>query len=326
MLGNKTVPIVVLALKNKPKQSIINEINADCPETIINNKVIKQVVVGHSASGSVNQSNIEPLLTEAVALMFPDCADEDGKRVLIKLDWHSSRLEPSVLKRMRDAGIYLQGLLPNCTSKMQVMDVAGFRDLKSVFKKLVRNSEVAITKIQRIKMALIAYDAIDERKLREGWKVTGLNPFDMQQLLCLPEVAVNDELDKATENNKRMRCDILFEDNQEGDELETYLKSGKKMRLGLDRFDSFETERIPIDELKTQTQAALNLIQNEHIQKYDSYILSIEQSRNAELLRLKTEYEDKVEKCSDFHSKEQEQIKNKGMYVCMFYLMYFVCF
>ena len=62
------------------------------------------------------------IVQESLTLVFPDLANESGKRVLRFTDWHASGLSVPFLKELRENGVVLAWWLPMCTSLMQSPD------------------------------------------------------------------------------------------------------------------------------------------------------------------------------------------------------------
>ena len=103
-------------------------------------------------------------------VVFPDVADVPGKRVLLLVDWHNSRFSLDLLQAMRSSGIYMFGLIPNCTSKMQPMDVYMFGKLKSKLDKLqsIYISKNKLEKLSRNNRIEIAAQATQQIFTKEN--------------------------------------------------------------------------------------------------------------------------------------------------------------
>ena len=155
----------------------------------INGHKVTEPIVGWSPKGGVTRDNIRAMAMTMIKQVWPDVADEPGKRVLWLTDLHGSRLCVDLLSELKQTGIILIVWLPNCTSKMQSPDVAMFGPFKEKRDRIERewtqkNPKKKVTRELKIKFAGQALvDACPSKVLRHGSKRTGLRPLDPNVLL-----------------------------------------------------------------------------------------------------------------------------------------------
>jgi hypothetical protein len=142
LVGEPTFPVWILPAKVSIKAETRRLVEMAVPKypnlAKINGQEYKKAIIAIAPSGGITVENIEAVATEMITSMFPDVANEDGKRVLWATDWHGSRFSLPFLHKMRNMGVVLVGWLPNTTSKMQSPDVELFGPFKSIRDKMER--------------------------------------------------------------------------------------------------------------------------------------------------------------------------------------------
>lgn len=173
-------------------------------ETIINNQRIKRCFVNTSENGGITLHNIGGILLEIINEVYPDVADRDGSRVLVLCDWHSSRFNKDMLEAFAKTGVVMIGFLPNCTSKMQPMDVGCFGYFKAKRDKFehrwkLDNPGESVNRMAKIEIAARAYKELGPETILKSFELTGINPLNRQVLLNLPCVQTQgDTLEQAS--------------------------------------------------------------------------------------------------------------------------------
>jgi len=136
--GSAIVPVFIVSasgINDSTKKNFL-----DCCPTYpnlarINGMKIGKGIVANSKKGGVTQENITGIAVEMISMMFPDVADEDGKRVLWITDFHGSRFSLKFINTMKKMGVVVAGWLPNTTSLMQSCDTTLFGPFKTRNKK-----------------------------------------------------------------------------------------------------------------------------------------------------------------------------------------------
>ena len=169
-----------------------------------NGRVIDASFVGTSRKGGITRDNITGLMMEVFKTMYPDVADEDGKRVLWLTDWHDSRLSEEFLRAMREAGVVMIGWLPNTTSKCQLADVSLFGPFKTARERMEREwagiEKRTVDRIAKIEIASKAMvKTMTRERIAEGARRTGMLPIDRKPLLGHPSIADGDVLHASKE-------------------------------------------------------------------------------------------------------------------------------
>ena len=139
LVGEPTMPVWVFSaerdIRNRAEienaaVTTLRSPAGSTPLPPINAQRWDKVLVTCSKNGGIVQENIGIML-EGWKLMFPDLANENGKRVLWFTDWHASRLSVPFLEELRENGVVLVGWLPMCTSLMQSPDTTLFGPFKN---------------------------------------------------------------------------------------------------------------------------------------------------------------------------------------------------
>ncbi|CAK8995005.1 Hypothetical protein (Fragment) [Durusdinium trenchii] len=201
LCGELTVPVWVVKSTGqiqKKTREHIEEVAPKYPQLPkINGREMNTVHYGASTTGSIREDNIEELMVPAIVDMFPDVANEDGKRVLWLTEMHGSRLAKSLLDSLEEKGIVLIGWLPNCTSKCQSPDT----DLFGPFKKALREKKAEWSndnsgRADRVQMIGLAgetfIDICKPSLCLQGARRTGMQPVDRKVLLDHPSIKTGD--------------------------------------------------------------------------------------------------------------------------------------
>ena len=187
-----------------------------------NGRDINEAFLAVSESGSVTTDNITPLMTSLFRAMYPDLADEDGKRIIWLTDWHGSRLSSHFLDSMNSLGVVMLGLIPNTTSKTQLADVSLFGPFKCVLEKcqtkwIRENAGKKVDRVVKVTLSSIAMQQTFTRsRILKGAQATGMNPIDRNRLLQDASVRDGDVLRAAFEASKDRWLLNVVQATQEG--------------------------------------------------------------------------------------------------------------
>ncbi|CAK9040279.1 Hypothetical protein (Fragment) [Durusdinium trenchii] len=203
LLGEPTVPVWIVGQIGEPTEATVGKIKKAVKEAIpeikINNETVTEPIVEFHPRGGIAEDNIMTMV-DAIELMFPDVADEPGKRVLWMTDWHGSRLSLPLLRRLVEQGIYLHLWLPNTTAYMQSPDVALFSPFKQrmasiQMQELLADSKTGVDRARKISWAAKAYiETFTKERCLQGARVTGVMPVNREALLNLAETKEGNEI------------------------------------------------------------------------------------------------------------------------------------
>ncbi|XP_066985006.1 uncharacterized protein [Macrobrachium rosenbergii] len=141
-----------------------------------------QFSVGKSEKGYITYETLYEFLCND----FSDWLDvhEVKRPVLVFTDWHETRNNYYLAKKLNELKIILYGLPPNTTHLMQPLDVAVFGPLKKAWIKAVRDFEHLHpeTVIQQHNFAKVLiptyYKYVTEKNIKSGFEKCGLYPFN----------------------------------------------------------------------------------------------------------------------------------------------------
>jgi hypothetical protein len=143
-----------------------------------------------SDTGSVTQANIKEIISAVIERDFPDASSESpGKMVVLFLDAHGSRYAADLLEWALAKGVLLIGVVPNCTSIQQFLDVGFFGPFKRMFNTRCggwsqthrdsnRAGDKVLSRVQKMSLACCCYwRAAKLSTLKAGLIKCGLVPF-----------------------------------------------------------------------------------------------------------------------------------------------------
>ena len=334
LLGQRLPASWILSAKTdiQPKQRQDALIKGAAP-TVINNREITRCFVNTSEHGGVTLKNIENILTELIDEVWPDVADEDGKRVLVFCDWHGSRFNLKMLETFIKKGIVLVGFLPNCTSVMQAMDVLCFGNFKASRKiiesKWKRNNPgKVVDRMAKLEIAAAAYQkAVTQDTIMAGFKATGIYPMNRNVLLDLPVVK---DCDRAEEES-RARFGTAILEHMANYSQENDLHFDEPPRLGPLRILE-DREDMSRDSLTQHRSHVVDMIEEqviayeEHTNYVDNILVfdtkdtvdeerkrmeaEIEAEIEAERKRKKAEMEAKLQKLENSPTVKRRRLNN----------------
>jgi hypothetical protein len=165
-----------------------------------NGRYIDASFIGTSKKGGITRDNITGLMLDLFKNMYPDLADEDGKRILWLTDWHDSRLSEEFLRAMREAGVIMMGWLPNTTSVSQLADVALFGAFKVKRESLEKACQEPLNRVAKVRIACQAMrETFTQERIEGGAKSTGMLPINRKALLEHPCINDGDTLHNKKE-------------------------------------------------------------------------------------------------------------------------------
>jgi len=98
-------------------------------------KVRLSPTYGMNEKGGMDEAHFEKYITDLLAVLYPDCADSKGKRVVFKVDHGPGQSNVKLLVHLRARGCYLFPSVPNSSSVSQEMD-----QIFDLFKTLMRGN------------------------------------------------------------------------------------------------------------------------------------------------------------------------------------------
>ena len=90
------------------------------------------IMIGLDEKGGMDYGEFQKYILISIAPLFPDAADVDGKRVIVKLDSGPGRMNIALLAQMRLLGFVLYPIVPNTIEVTQETDI-NYGLFKSVF-------------------------------------------------------------------------------------------------------------------------------------------------------------------------------------------------
>ena len=208
------------------------------------------VTMGMNEKGGMDDDEFYKFITTSICPLFPDVADENGRRVVIKIDSGPGRTNNDLLVRLRTLGFLLFPCIPNTTAVTQETDQAyGFFKLKyrANLRKLT-NDRLA-RKLVGVPMTLIGilvfggvdpetgcvYDdafnmAFNKEKNVSSWGAVGAAPFTMACLTnslvrhTMTETDPHSDLYNEIQDRNVLACGLLSLKGFDGNKLSRVIK------------------------------------------------------------------------------------------------------
>ena len=207
---------------------------------------------GMNTKGGMDDCEFEKYMMNSLVALYPDARDEEGLRVLVKVDSGPGRLNPQLLARLRLMGFYLYPGVPNTTAVTQETD-RNYGPFKSQFRK---NLDLVVQRRIKAKVSVslqpwlvgfIVFGGLDPEtnelleesafevgfsrmQCRKAWEKIGAAPLTRA---CLNDPKVRRELGDSQDNTNHLMLEI-----QEANNVSTYALD----RLGFDA--SYLTAKI----------------------------------------------------------------------------------
>ena len=305
---------VISSNAKKPKDSTLETVRRAYPKgdefVKINGRKLEEPIIGWSSKGGVTRENIKDMAIKMIKFVWPDVADEPGKRVLWLTDMHGSRLCATLLDTLRRMGVLLVVWLPNCTSKMQAPDVSMFGPFKEARDKLERewvaeNPRKKVTREGMIRFASKALvKACHRTVLVKGARETGVRPLDREVLLNHPAIkdgdAARDAHSKVIGTNIKRSLQEVDPTMDPSDVAKATLKELEKSRPRMGQLRTLYDggKSVTKDHCDTQLQDALNRLRDK---------IADDAELNAKVQRFKTTQEEKNDALDREIEKFQKQ-------------------
>ena len=212
---------------------------------------------GMNEKGGMDSIEFYKYITNSILPLYPDAANENGKRVIIKLDSGPGRLNMELLATLRSSGFILFPGVPNTTAVSQETDVS-YGLFKSKFRmNLTKLTDIRIENNESVSFApwivgLLVFGGTDpitkcsgfedcfalafsKEKNIAAWEKVGAAPLTMA---CLSSDQVRQESDHDPLNSNYTRiqdantlaCGLLNSKGYDGNQLMAKLKKSVYFR------------------------------------------------------------------------------------------------
>ena len=111
-------------------------------------RVTRGVSIGLNEKGGMDEEEFAKYIRNSILPLYPDAMDVPGKRVMVKVDSGSGRLNIELLAELRILGWYLYPGVPNTTAVSQETDRNSFvRILQRLLMSVWRNKKVSLSSL-----------------------------------------------------------------------------------------------------------------------------------------------------------------------------------